>query len=372
MRALAAFLVFFHHNPTSALVVGPLLLWLELHVGVTLFFVLSGFVITWRYDRQGLEREPFLRGYFVNRVARIYPLYIVLLVPTMLYWGERSLRVWLLNVTVFTCFDSGIPQAWSLRVEECFYLAAPLIFLGWRRRPVLPLAIAAAVLLVLFPVAMLPAAQGILQSPRYVLLYTFFGRFFEFYAGIWLAKRVARAPAAQSARRGFPTFTLAGGLGIAAVVVGLAAIRAATGTVYSYGLYHPAGIALNNLVLPVFIAAFYWGLIRERTLLQRILSSRLANLLGRSSYAFYLVHVGVVRDACLRFLVRAADLFGPRAGAAAVGLLQRVGVLFVVVNVLSILLYKLVEAPANRFLRRQFGSFGRRAQSRGSAESSPA
>ena len=129
VRAVAAYLVFFHHHPTKLLQAGPLLLWWELHVGVTLFFVLSGFVITWRYDRRGRVRESFLKGYFLNRFARIYPLYFALVVPVMLSYHVRSPRAWLLNLTVFTSLGAGIPQAWSLRVEECFYLAAPLLFL---------------------------------------------------------------------------------------------------------------------------------------------------------------------------------------------------------------------------------------------------
>jgi peptidoglycan/LPS O-acetylase OafA/YrhL len=354
VRALAAFLVFFHHHPTPFLVVGPLLLWLEMHVGVTLFFVLSGFVITWRYDRKGPARESFLRGYFVNRFARIYPLYLFLAVPTMLFYGERAAHVWFLNLTVFSCFGSGIPQAWSLRVEECFYLAAPLILLAWRRHPLLPLGIAAAVLLALYPVATLPSADGILGPPRYLFLYTFFGRFFEFYVGIRLAKHVARARASERAPRAFPIFTLAGGAGIVAVIVGLAALHAASAQTYVYGLYHPAGIALNNLVLPVFIAAFYRGLIQEKTLLQRLLSTRLAILLGRSSYAFYLIHVGIVREYMLRAFVLAAGLFGAGAYAAAGSFVHSVGGLFLLVNIFSILLYKIVEAPANRLLRRLF------------------
>jgi peptidoglycan/LPS O-acetylase OafA/YrhL len=355
VRALAAYLVFFHHHRTPWLEVGPLTLWLELHIGVTLFFVLSGFVITWRYDGRGPERHTFLRGYFVNRFARIYPLYFVLVVPTMLFWGEKSARVWFLNLTVFSCFDSGIPQAWSLRVEECFYLAAPLIFLGWRRHPLLPLGVAALVLAALYPVATLPAAAGILGPPHYLLLYTFFGRFFEFYAGVWLAKRVARTgiPGGE-ARGGFPALTVGGAAGIAAVVVALAALRAANASTYVYGLYHPAGIALNNLVLPVCIAAFYLGLIRERTPLRRILSGRVAGLLGRSSYAFYLVHIGVARDYFVRAFVLGAGLFGAGAMSWATRVGQSILGLFVLANVFAILLYKGIESPANRLLRRRF------------------
>ena len=151
-------------------------------------------------------------------------------------------------------------------------------------------------------------------------------------------------------RRGFPFYTLGGILGIAALVVSLAALRASSDGRYHYGLYHPAGIVLNNLVLPIFTAAFYWGLMQERTLLQRALSTRVADLLGRSSYAFYLVHVG-------RFVNVLALLLG------ITGALMYVKVRFVFVTLLSILLYVGIEAPANRFLRRRFGT--QRARSSG-------
>ena len=359
MRALAAFLVFFHHHPTQLLVVGPLALWWEMHIGVTLFFVLSGFVITWRYDRQGPSRHSFLRGYFVNRFARIYPLYFALVVPTMLLCGESSTGRWFLNLTVFTCFQSGIAQAWSLRVEECFYLAAPLIFLAWRRHPALPLGIGAVVLAVLYPVSTLPTADGIIGPPHSLFLYSFFGRFFEFYVGIWFAKRVAKS--GMSARAGrFPLFTLVGGVGIAAVVVALAAIHWATGWAHLYGVYHPAGIALNNLVLPLFIASFYWGLIQEPSLLRRMLSGRVADLLGRSSYAFYLIHTGPLLNYLLGVAVLIAGLLGPAAALTTGALLDNVAGLFVVVTALSIALYGAIERPANRLLRRRFGAVNAR------------
>jgi peptidoglycan/LPS O-acetylase OafA/YrhL len=354
VRAVAAFLVFFHHHPAKVLQVGPLLLWLELHVGVTLFFVLSGFMITWRYDRGRPEPQSFLRGYFVNRFARIYPLYLALAVPTMLLGGARSVHAWLLNLTVFTSFESGIPQAWSLRVEECFYIGAPLIYAAWRRHPAIPLAVGAAVLGALYPVSRLPVSEGILGPPYYLFLYTFFGRFFEFYVGIWLAKEVAASSRAPNPAGRFPLFTLVGAVGIAAVVVCLAAIYSASGRpAYLFGVQHPAGIALNNLILPLFVAALYWGLVRERSVIRWILSTRIADLLGRSSYAFYLVHMGLVLDYLLGRILVAAGWLGPRAAASAAMLIGNVGVLFIFVTLLSIALYEGIEAPANRYLRRR-------------------
>ena len=360
VRALAAFLVFFHHHPTKLLEAGPLLLWWELHIGVSLFFVLSGFLITWRYDRRGPVKESFLRSYFVNRVARIYPLYLFLVVPTMLIFGARSLRAWLLNLTVFSSMEAGIPQAWSLRVEECFYLCAPFLFFLWRRHPVLPLGIGAAALAALYPLAKVPALDGIVGPASNLFLYTFVGRFFEFYIGIWLAKRVARSGSNPDPRRRFPLFTLVGAGGIAAVVVALAELYKATKAAYTYGVYHPAGIALNNLVLPLFVAAFYWGLVRERSVFRWILSTRVADLLGRSSYAFYLIHLAPVLNILLTVLIVTVGVFGK---SAAIGfeslLLGNVAFLFVVVTLLSIALYKGIETPANRFLRRRFGTAAR-------------
>ncbi len=358
VRALAAFLVFFHHHPTRLLEAGPLLLWWELHIGVTLFFVLSGFMITWRYDstRRGPKPESFLRGYFVNRFARIYPLYLALVIPTMLLGGAKSAQAWIFNLTVFSKYETGIPQAWSLRVEECFYLAAPLLFLLWRKSPLLTLAVGAAFLVLLYPMARLGWASEVLGNPRDLLLYTFPGRFFEFYVGIWLAKRVARVGATPDTEgRRFPVFTLLGLAGIAAVVVALAALRSATEPKYLYGLYHPAGIALNNLVLPVCIAALYWGLIREKSLLARALSTRAADLLGRSSYAFYLIHIGPLLAYLLGVFVLLAGYLGPAAAGGTARLLESVGGRFVVITLLSIALYKGIELPANRFIRRRFG-----------------
>jgi len=243
-------------------------------------------------------------------------------------------------------------------VEECFYLAAPFLFLLWKRRPFLPLAAGAAALAALYPLSKLPATAAIIGPPTNLLLYSFFGRFFEFYVGIWLAKKVARTgpqPNADVHRR-FPAWTAAGVAGIAGVVVALAAIKAATGTAHTYGLYHPAGIVLNNLVLPLFIAAFYWGLIRERSPIRTVLSTRVAGLLGRSSYAFYLIHIAPVLTLLMVYLLRLVALVSAPAATRTAALLDNVAVLFVFVNLAAIALYRGIELPANRFLRRRFGT----------------
>ena len=357
VRAVAAYLVFFHHHPTKLLVAGPLLLWWELHVGVTLFFVLSGFVITWRYDRRGPVRESFLKGYFVNRFARIYPLYFALVVPVMLSYHVRSPRAWLLNLTVFTSLDAGIPQAWSLRVEECFYLAAPFLFFLWKRRP------------------FLPARRGRRRPGGALSVREASGdggdhRPSDEPAPVQLLRPLLRVLRGHLARE-------EGGAGRAGArrerTIPRSGPRPASraspasssrsprsrqrpGRRTPTACTTPPGIALNNLVLPLFIAALYWGLIRERSPIRAVLSTRVAGLLGRSSYAFYLIHIApVLTILSVGFLRLIALVSAPAAGRTA-ALLDNVAILFVFVNLAAIALYRGIELPANRFLRRRFGT----------------
>ena len=356
MRAIAAFLVFFHHHPTTALVIGPLRLWREMHVGVTLFFVLSGLVITWRYDDPADDRIRPIGTYFLNRFARIYPLYLVLVIPTLLLRHQTSGLMWFLNLTLFKGFSdtyklAGIGQSWSLTVEECFYATAPLLFLVWRRSKPLAFGIALAVLAALLSLATVPALAAIFGPPRFVLLYTYFGRFFEFFVGVWLAKRLSGwRPVAARRSPALPGWTLAGGAGIIGVIFALAALGRADPL--SYGLYAPPGIALNNVVLPFFIAALYWGLVTEPSWIRSVLSTRLGGLLGRSSYAFYLIHQGAVLVAITGLLVSASALLGAGAAGAAKSFLAAPAGLFLFVVLLSFALYELIEHPANRLIRR--------------------
>lgn len=119
-------------------------------IGVQLFFVLSGFLIT-----RGLlatqDRPDYFKSFFLKRVLRIFPLYyLALLVFLVLLpatgWVEQrglqhsSLWLWfyLSNWTTPYEPDGGgpLPHFWSLAVEEQFYLVWPLLLWKLRLRPV--------------------------------------------------------------------------------------------------------------------------------------------------------------------------------------------------------------------------------------------
>jgi peptidoglycan/LPS O-acetylase OafA/YrhL len=117
VRAIAAFMVYLHHfNPIPKEYRIHYII-KEMHIGVTLFFVLSGFLIAYRY----LDLYNFnFRNYIINRVARIYPMYFLLTTITFLFilynnFDIKQLMVYGLNISMlkgfFTNFAfTGIPQ----------------------------------------------------------------------------------------------------------------------------------------------------------------------------------------------------------------------------------------------------------------------
>lgn len=117
-------------------------------IGVRLFFVLSGFLIT-RILLASQDRAlgPALRSFYWRRSLRIFPVfYLVLLLAALINIGPiRQTIGWhLAYLTNFYLFDRGgwhgsISHLWSLAVEEQFYLVWPwlMLLLPERRLPVL-------------------------------------------------------------------------------------------------------------------------------------------------------------------------------------------------------------------------------------------
>jgi peptidoglycan/LPS O-acetylase OafA/YrhL len=154
-------------------------------LGVRVFFVLSGFLITTLLEREHASTGTIdLRAFFVRRALRIWPLaFAALFVLAVLQASGLVFETsenWLLSLTFLRSFG-GAPVGptahyWSLSVEEQFYLVAP----GWlllsrgfsgRRRAMVTLGgvVALAVLTRLLGVVLF-ADQG-LAGPRSIFRY---------------------------------------------------------------------------------------------------------------------------------------------------------------------------------------------------------
>jgi peptidoglycan/LPS O-acetylase OafA/YrhL len=363
IRAIAAYMVFLSHdNPFNTISAeGPWQLALSgfvgmLSIGVSVFFVLSGFLITVRYEQDIKLSWQWARRYLRNRVARIYPMYflvtIATLIGTTINAGYDPSRLWkfynlkdkvvvvFLNLTFLRGFFERYRftmagQGWSLTVEECFYLSAPFLLLGlrrqWRRILFYPfLLLALGLALVAVGSTFHDQLFSFFGSFRFMLDWTFFGRSFEFFAGMAMALYLRRRPGTN--HKGF-RFTITGIIWMALCMAALTYLEHDTpNSVAIMNMLNYKSYLVRNVVLPVGIVLFFWGLLHEQTWLKRLLETPLFDLLGKSSYTFYLIHVGVL-DFFLNDFVT-TSILGK----------------FVIINLVAIILYKLVEHPLHRLL----------------------
>lgn len=315
----------------------------ELAVGVPVFYVLSGFLIYYRYGH-GLARldAGWTARYVQNRAARIYPVYFLTLLLTYLVVGLPDLRTTLVTFTMTQSFfpdlvKAGIPQAWTLTIEETFYFTAPLIFLAARRFGILAPCLAIA-LLGAFLVNVNFPLNPYYGNPAHVFGRTICGPIGCFGFGVYLAQvLIRRGGNVPQGRRPLWTYV---GVALATLVV-LAVSRIghwippnpADPDHVARGVEHGLGAVLIFAVFPAFVILAFWGLITERSLLARILASRLLVLLGGASYCFYLIHVGVIQQFIFDYIS------------------TNYLVLFVLINLLSIAMFKLIEKPANGYVK---------------------
>jgi peptidoglycan/LPS O-acetylase OafA/YrhL len=375
VRALAAYLVFISHyyyvfDDTFPHIVQRFLG--ELHIGVSIFFVLSGFLITYRYYDNFHLTTDWFKQYLKNRVARIYPMYAILTICAFVYYFitkdqsitkgfENPIALLLMNITFVRGFfyqfwDTGIAQGWSLTVEECFYFSAPLIFLiakKYNRFYIQP------VIITLFAIIMVLIFSrvnwyGFFGNFTFVMLFTFFGRCFEFFVGVQLARIVLSKGFARTNK---VVYTYLGFLLTMLCVLGMAFQPVPKG--WAAGVQSPAGIIINNYFLCIAVAVFFYGILTETTVMKKVLALPFVELLGKSSYIFYLIHLGWLYtlmhqswDWLNEYAFELYDKWGVDWTSPFENDKLNLLYAFVLLNAISVLLFKTIEEPLNHYIRR--------------------
>ena len=281
IRAFGAIAVFFAHFPLRP----------DWHIVINVmafFYALSGFLIVRIYHEQAQITAAWLSSYFINRFARIYPVYFLLLTVAICLQPDLQPAVLTTNYTLTHAlfYPSRIilQPSWSLTVEECFYALAP-IFMILARRQGFMAAFALGAALLGGALAVSELDIRFLHTPLFVFSTTFFGHFAEFFAGVWLALYITRLERAGELHAQGGRLTLAG-------LAGVSVLCLIEVLIYGHPPRHAAAVIvlINNFLVPAPIALLYCGLIREETVLSRALSCGLSRLLGRASYSFYLLH----------------------------------------------------------------------------------
>jgi peptidoglycan/LPS O-acetylase OafA/YrhL len=343
VRAVAAYMVFFHHYIGTCQENIFLSVVKEFYSGVTIFFVLSGFLIYYRYSGSAKFEKGFLLNYFKNRFSRIYPVYFFMVAFSALIFSyepgnggiwNQALLIGLQLTFVRGFFDAykfiGVGQGWTLTVEESFYFLFPLFILMIPKWGFVRSLLAVYLVgVVLTGIGAIIQFHGFFFPADFVINYTFFGRAAEFFCGMYLAK-IILAYGSHPQNVQIPKLTF---LGLAGMIAGLFFMSRLSGSC-GYGTFYPGGIITNNLILPIFICILFYGLIHETSIVQRFLGSPVMVLLGKSSYVFYLIHVGSIQF-ILQYFV-SANLW----------------IIFFIMMILSIIIYRFIEEPARRLIRK--------------------
>jgi peptidoglycan/LPS O-acetylase OafA/YrhL len=327
------------------------------YVGVDLFFVLSGFVLAYTYMQPHTTRIS-RRKFWVARLARIYPMYVVALllslpltVSTVLHSSHHASDVLVAAAGVSSAvvlLQAWLPQTatvingpgWSLSVEALFYLIFPLtglVFLRMTSRRLVAagaaLWLAALAVPILFTLVQGPILR-VPETPSQDVLAVMYNPVLHlpaFFLGV--VAEIAYA-------RGLGRIVGAWGAPVGLLVAG---------AVLAFSSHIPFLLLQNGLLAPIFALTIV-GLAEGRGLLPRILGSRFMQILGEASYSIYILQVplwfGVLAVVTKVLHPKTPPYLGRPAYFLAFSLL------LIGVSVAALFIY---EAPARRAIRGAFG-----------------
>jgi len=336
-----------YHNPKSS---APVLLLGGMinagAYGVTVFFALSGFLISmpfWKRKKQGADGiSP--RGYATRRFWKIYPplaLSLILLVPVYVYnnadasYWTIALR-WLAGIPLILPVEGKLnPVMWSLIVEIHFYATLPLLFYLTRKLSYKTTLIAIFALLLLIPSAfrLWNLSQGIV-STLHPLINTRYPSSLDSFA---LGVLIGGLEISRSIRQ---NWTKLGNLGLGLLLTGLfmasvSQMSGGPGSALREELIE-ALIKLAAGLLILFIA-------NPACLSTRLLSASWLRWLGVVSYEWYLFHQPIFKWTHLAF--------GGSSGGNAVKYFLIVGISSGGSLLLAALIYRFFSLPILRWGR---------------------
>ncbi len=307
-------------------------------LGVDLFFVLSGFLITALLLKEQSNHGAIrLASFYGRRALRLLPALYVLLVVHLIYakvvglprdnelmtirWALVYATNWQAVFHFFTVAE-GLGHLWSLAIEEQFYLVWPLVlilFLSLRRS-------ASAVTAVLVTgIALVALRRYVMLSAGTSTLLLFLRtdtRVDSLLVGCLLASLWVR--------RRTPTRGLAPAAWVASAVIAICVAFSSSDSRFLYeGGFTAFAIAAATLILAT-VDSDWWG--------NRLLAVAPLRLLGRVSYGLYLWHLPI-------FFAVAREGQGWSS-------LTRIVVAVTLTALFTALSWQLVERPALRVKRR--------------------
>jgi peptidoglycan/LPS O-acetylase OafA/YrhL len=370
LRFFAAFAILLHHARGSVFS-SEFMSGVPLVFGVSFFFVLSGFILSYVYS--GRMESVGLYRFYTSRFSKVWPSHIFTLLLVVAFlpsaeWVFGAKDGWLVALLNVFLLQSAVPVpayyfsfnmvSWSISAELFFYAVFPFLLSGLNKNWYFKL----AVLLLLGGVSVFifDLSGRDYYSPDKWTEFSGYGlayisplfRVQEFFMGMLLFKVFDYIKGWRGF--GFALCTALEVLCVVSVVYLTQGIVAA-----SYSLVGPGNNASGEFWAHFAISLFF-GLVVvcfaiNKGLMSKILKQRLFVVLGEISFAMYLIHQIV-----FRFYMSHKNMFEPLPKDAIFPLLVITAFVF------AYGIWRFVELPAQAQLKNMFSKLGRKQESRSS------
>lgn len=339
-------------------------------IGMTMFFVLSGFVLWLNYAGrfEAQQVSTALREFVIARFARLYPMYavVVLIIVTYLMIARglsapslgfilTMTQAWfpVQNGTMLVAVVPPLQHLWSISVELFFYLLFPFVcFLlagVVRLSTMIWLAVANIVAFALTIAAFFTFGEAVLQQlvpslqhngMQWLTYYAPYLHVGQFLAGCFAAMIYQNRTQAQPDRGERRRVSVLFWLSLAALTCApLLLFMQPRLPGWSFSIELTVRLIEVTGFSIVFVAASRYGHARW-------LSSRPIIIGGECSYSIYLLHP---------FLIRLAMIGKPdEPGIFEFAL--RLGLFVAIATAVAWVTYMLIEAPSRRWIRQAFGT----------------
>ena len=346
LRFVFAFMVFLHHLNFLSSSSNTRIQWVFQHIfeegfiGVSFFFILSGFILAYNYQHRILGGTESISRFITARIARIYPLHVLTLIAAIpLIYGaglccidsnQLVAQNFLANLFLVHSFFPEVGRccyfngpSWSISVEFFFYI--------------------------LFPV-LIYTTQNLVESTYKLIvcittMFVVILGFMLFSDGNFSGGLFYRNPLVRTAdfllgiclynlfrlnKTRFPiNYSTLWEIGCIALFILFFTLKGYIPLIGRYSIYYWLPVSIM-----IYVFAFQSGRV------SKILSNPILILLGEISFAFYMIH---------QIVLRYMDWYWERW---AITEIERVFYAFVITLVLSYVSYKVFELPMNKWLKK--------------------
>lgn len=362
LRAIAAAMVVFGHILDKKVLGG--FWWLKYGwTGVSVFFVLSGFLFTILYLDKFTNGVKDLKTFYLKRVFRIYPVYLFVIIFTFItsygdydYWNYFAHITFLHGFTIYHRGTMNGPM-WTLGVEAMFYAVIPFL-LYWLGNIYNFLKVNTySKLLIIFMVLWIIGQSGyemirfILEINYYFFRLdwdngyytgTLFGKFLEFGAGIWAGFLYLKIPKSKL----FTNVVISNIL----FIIGMALMFAAF-----VHLEESFRMPKTSLQSVFYNSLLRWGpmliiiSLVGNSIFNKFFSSKVLVYLGEISFSLYLIHFANVfhQDGIARNVMSYSRAYFHNEYLAAL-------MVFIFFNILAAAVYHSIEKPAQKYLTQKY------------------